>query len=270
MSHVPDRPPEQPPAAVLPPHVPLTHYYADEQERHRYVRRIFDDTASDYDRIEKVLALGSGPWYRARALHRAKLKAGAEVLDVGIGTGLVAREALKIIGPSGKLVGVDPSPGMMNQVHLPGVQLLNGRAEDLPCADASCDFLSMGYALRHLADLSAAFAEFHRVLRPGGRLLVLEISRPQGRLATLALKAYMRAVVPTIARVVARRQETSELWRYYWDTIQACVPPETVLQALRAAGFRRVRRYVELGIFSEYTALKPRPGTSRCPPTLLR
>ena len=65
--------------------------------------------------------------------------------------------------------------------------------------------------------------------------------------------------MPTIARMVARRQETSELWRYYWDTIRACVPPETVLEALRAAGFRRVRRYVELGIFSEYTAPKPRP-----------
>ncbi|MBE0548902.1 MAG: class I SAM-dependent methyltransferase [Rubrivivax sp.] len=249
--------PEHPHAVMLPPHEPLTDYYADEPERHRFVRRIFDDTAADYDRVEKVLALGSGPWYRGRALQRARLRAGAQVLDVGIGTGLVARAALKIIGPTGKLVGVDPSPGMMDQVKLPGVQLLSGRAEALPCADASFDFVSMGYALRHLADLSAAFAEFHRVLRPGGRLLVLEITRPQGRLATLALKTYMRAVVPTIARVVSRRHQTSELWRYYWDTIEACVPPEAVLDALRAAGFRRVRRYVELGIFSEYTAFKP-------------
>ena len=84
--------------------------------------------------------------------------------------------------------------------------------------------VSRVYALRHLSDLAAAFAEFHRVLRPGGRLLMLEITRPQGRLATLALKTYMRAVVPTIARVLARRGKTSELWRYYWDTIEACVP----------------------------------------------
>ena len=68
----------------------------------------------------------------------------------------------------------------------------------------------------------------------------------------------MRAVVPTVARVVARRHKTSELWRCYWDTIEACVPPQTVLEALRAAGFRGVRRYVQLGIFSEYTAFKPR------------
>ena len=253
-----DRPvTEPPPAETLAPHVPLTAYYADEGERHRYLRRIFDDTAADYDRIERVLALGSGGWYRARALRRARLQPGADVLDVGIGTGLVAREALRIIGPEGTLVGVDPSAGMMGQVRLPGVQLVAGRAEALPRADASCDFVCMGYALRHLADLPAAFAEFHRVLRPGGRLLLLEITRPQGRLALAALKGYMRVVVPAVASVVARRRQTAELWRYYWDTIEACVPPQVVIEALRAAGFRRVRRYVELGVFSEYTALKP-------------
>ena len=147
---------------------------------------------------------------------------------------------------------------MMGQVHLPGVELLSGRAEALPRPDASCDFISMGYALRHLADLSAAFAEFHRVLRPGGRLLMLEITRPQHPWALFALKTYMRAVVPAVASVVARRQKTSQMWRYYWDTIEACVPPDAVLAALRTAGFRRVRRYVELGVFSEYSAFKPR------------
>ena len=252
-------------SAPLAPHVPLTKYYADEVARHGFVRSLFDDTASDYDRIENVLAFGSGSWYRRQALRRAKLGTGDRLLDVGIGTGLVAREALKIIGATGTLVGVDPSPGMMGQVALPGVQLLAGRAEALPRDDASADFVSMGYALRHLADLSAAFAEFHRVLRPGGRLLVLEITRPQGRLALLGLKTYMRAVVPTVARVVTRRNKTSELWRYYWDTIEACVPPETVLEALRAAGFRGVRRYVQLGIFSEYTAFKPRNAGPAAP-----
>ena len=241
---------------VLRPHVPLTDYYADEPGRQRFVRSIFDSTAADYDRIETVLALGSGRWYRRQALQRAGLAAGAEVLDVGIGTGLVAREALTLVGAHGQVIGVDPSPGMMGQALLPGVELLAGRAEALPRADASCDFVSMGYALRHLADVAAAFAEFHRVLRPGGRLLVLEITRPQGRLATLLLKTYMRAVVPTVASLVARRRQTAHLWRYYWDTIEACIPPETVLGALRDAGFQDVCRYVELGIFSEYTAVK--------------
>jgi demethylmenaquinone methyltransferase/2-methoxy-6-polyprenyl-1,4-benzoquinol methylase len=168
--------PAGPDHEVLLPHAPLTEYYKDEAERQQYLRRIFDETAPDYDRIERVLAFGSGPWYRRCALQRAGLAAGAQVLDVGIGTGLVAREALKIIGGQGRLTGVDPSVGMMNQVHLPGVELVRGKAEALPRPDASADFLSMGYALRHIGDVAAAIGEFHRVLRPGGRLVVLEIT----------------------------------------------------------------------------------------------
>ncbi|MDP1901474.1 MAG: class I SAM-dependent methyltransferase [Rubrivivax sp.] len=244
------------PTSALPPHAPLPAYYRDEVEHVQFLQRIFDDTAPDYDRIERVLAFGSGRRYRRNALQRAGLGEGAQVLDVGIGTGLVAREALKLIVPGGNLIGVDPSPGMMGEVALPGVELMIGRAEALPRPDASCDFVSMGYALRHIADLSAAFSEFHRVLRPGGRLLVLEITKPTGRVAALLLKGYMRTVVPWIARGVARRSDTSTLWRYYWDTIEACVPPDTVLAALRAAGFDDAKRHVELGIFSEYTAVK--------------
>ena len=146
---------------------------------------------------------------------------------------------------------------MMGQVALPGVELVQGRAEALPRPDASSDFISMGYALRHIADVNAAFAEFFRVLRPGGRLLVLEISKPAGRAGTAVLKAYMRGVVPLIARVVAQGHDTAELWRYYWDTIEACIAPESVLAALRAAGFEGVKRHTELGIFSEYSAIKP-------------
>ncbi|SFM43131.1 class I SAM-dependent methyltransferase [Variovorax sp. OV329] len=242
---------------ALAPHTPLAGYYKDEVEHRAYLQKIFDDTAPDYERIENVLALGSGRWYRRQALMRAGLGQGAEVLDVGIGTGMVATEALGIIGPEGRLVGVDPSPGMMGQVHLPGVELVQGMAESLPREDASCDFLSMGYALRHIGDVTAAFAEFHRVLRPGGRVVVLEITKPRGPVGTALLKTYMRSVVPVIARVAARGRATPELWRYYWDTIETCIAPETVLQALRDAGFVDVQQRLELGIFSEYTASKP-------------
>ena len=95
---------------ALRPHTPLPAYYRDEAEHQQFLRRVFDDAANDYDRIERMLAFGTGPWYRRLALQRAGLANGAHVLDVAIGTGLVAREALALIGPTGRLVGVDPSP----------------------------------------------------------------------------------------------------------------------------------------------------------------
>lgn len=239
------------------PHAPLPAYYRDEDDHAKYVRRIFDETAVDYDRIERAMAFGSGGWYRREALARAGLKAGDKVVDVGIGTGLLARQASTLIGAQGRLIGVDPSPGMLAQVDIPGVELRAGRAEALPCAEAEADFLSFGYAFRHVLDVEAALAEFHRVLRPGGRLLILEISKPEGRVSNALLKFYMRRVVPTLARVVARERGSAELWRYYWDTIEACIPPALILQAMERAGFQQVKRHTELGIFSEYTAVRP-------------
>ncbi|MGE0797339.1 MAG: class I SAM-dependent methyltransferase [Lautropia sp.] len=243
------------------PHRVLPAYYSDEAERHRYLKRVFDSTAADYDRIERILAFGSGPWYRRQALVRAGLRGGATVLDVGCGTGLVAREALLLIGPAGRLTGVDPSPGMLAQVDLPGAAFIEGRAEALPCADQSVDFVVMGYALRHIGDVGAAFREFHRVLKPGGTALILEITRPASRIGTLLLKGYMRGLVPLLARAAARGAATPELWRYYWDTIEACAPPQRVLDTLLDAGFDDVRRHVELGLFSEYVGRKPADGS---------
>ena len=247
-------------AAALPPHRPLPAYYANEAEHRSFLRRIFDDTAVDYDRIESVLALGSGPWYRRQALQRAGLGAGMQVLDVGCGTGLLAREALALVGAQGTLTGIDPSPGMMAEARraLPAATFIEGRAENLPVPEASADFLSLGYALRHIDDVQVAFADFRRVLRPGGRLLLLEITRPESALGRFLLRLYMRLFVPLLARMLARREGTPRLFRYYWDTIDACIEPPEVLAALERAGFVAVRRHVELGIFSEYTATRSR------------
>jgi demethylmenaquinone methyltransferase/2-methoxy-6-polyprenyl-1,4-benzoquinol methylase len=247
----------EPQRSVHLPHAPLPEYYrsGDAAEREAFLRTTFDDTAVDYDRLEKILGLGTGSWYRRQALLRAGLRPGMQVVDVGMGTGLVTRQILKITGEPQRLVGVDPSPGMMQQARFEQpVECRLGRAEEIPVPTASADFLVMGYALRHIADFAAAAAEFRRVLKPGGRLLVLEITRPEGRVAEFLLKAYMRGMVPAIARLVSRSRSTPMLWRYYWDTIEACVPPAQVMQTLRNAGLADVERHVELGIFSEYRA----------------
>jgi demethylmenaquinone methyltransferase / 2-methoxy-6-polyprenyl-1,4-benzoquinol methylase len=244
------------PAAVA-PHPPIPGFYDRPEEKRPFVRRVFDDAAGDYDRVERMMALGSGPWYRRRALVRAGLRAGMRVLDVAAGTGLVTREAVAVAGDAGLVVGVDPSPGMLAEAgrRLPDVRLTLGTAEQLPVADASADFLSMGYALRHVSDLSVTFREFRRALKPGGRVCVLEITRPDGRVRMAALRLYMRWVVPAFTRLAARHADSHRLWSYYWDTIERCVAPERILDAMRDAGFEDVRRHVELGIFSEYTGV---------------
>lgn len=233
---------------------PLGERDADAVSRQRFTRRVFDGSAPDYDLADRLLALGSGSWYRRQALLRHGLAPGMRMLDVAVGTGLVARQALAILGASARVVGVDPSAGMIAHAAARGLLLARGRAEALPFAAQAFDFLSFGYALRHVTDLHAALGEFRRVLAPGGRLLLLEITRPEGRLAGAALKLYLRRVVPAIAGLIGRSRDTPALYRYYWDTIEACVPPARILESLRAAGFAAAERRVQLGIFSEYSA----------------
>jgi len=238
---------------------PLKEYYSRESERRDWVGGLFDRTAADYDRVERALAFGTGSRYRRHALRRAGLTQGMSVVDVGVGTGLVAREAADLVGDARRVTGIDPSAGMVEQAKVPtGVRLIAGSAEAIPLPSACADFVSMGYALRHISDLSVAFAEFWRVLRPGGMICLLEITRPEGALAHTLLKAYMRSVIPLLARIVARHPETPKLMRFYWDTIEACAPPQAIMSAIAEARFEHVTRHVELGIFSEYCARKPR------------
>jgi demethylmenaquinone methyltransferase / 2-methoxy-6-polyprenyl-1,4-benzoquinol methylase len=250
---------EPAPRTLAAPHPPLAGYYATPPERGAFVRSLFNGTAPEYDRINRVFSLGSGAGYRRGALRRAGLAPGDRVLDIAVGTGLLAREAIGISGNAANVVGLDVSEGMLAEarrtLRLP---LIQARAEALPVAGASIDFLSMGYALRHVADLAVTFAEFHRVLRPGGALLLLEIGRPGNRLAHAALRTYLGRIVPTLCRLTAPRGRGATLMHYYWDTIEACVPAEAILRHLAEAGFADVACETRLGIFRAYLARCPK------------
>jgi demethylmenaquinone methyltransferase/2-methoxy-6-polyprenyl-1,4-benzoquinol methylase len=240
------------------PHPPLPAYYRTASERGDFVRGLFDRTAPSYDRINAAFSFGSGAWYRRRALRRAGLRPGQRLLDVAVGTGLVAREAVRILGRPEDVVGIDLSEGMLAEARRRlAIPLLRGRAEALPVADASFDFLSMGYALRHVSALPIAFTEYRRVLRPGGRLLLLEIARPESRAAYAAASLYLGRIVPAIGACLGGGERGRMLMRYYWDTIDACVPPAVILRSLAQAGFAEVGCEVQLGIFRAYTARRP-------------
>ena len=239
----------------LAPHPPLTQYYSDAAHREEFVRDIFDETAPWYDWATWFLSFGSGDWYRREAVKRAGLAPGMRLLDLASGTGVVARAAAQVTGDAQAIVGMDASLGMLRsgKTSNPKVQ---SPAESLPLRDGSFDRITIGFALRHFADLDVVFRECHRVLRPGGKLVILEITAPESRIARAFLGVYMGRLAPAVIRVRTGSARAAELFRYYWETTRDCVRPEVITNALATAGFADANRRIELGIFSEYSGTK--------------
>ena len=237
------------------PHPPLTDYYDAPAKREEYVREIFDETAPWYDWATWFLSFGSGDWYRREALKRVGLAPGMKLLDLASGTGVVARAATEVLGDARSIVGMDASFGMLHSGRTSNAKV-QSPAERLALRDQSVDRISIGFALRHFADLAVVFAECHRVLKPGGKLLIMEITAPDSRLARAFLGIYMGRFAPFIIGLKTGSPRAAELFRYYWETTRDCVRPTVITDALRAAGFTDVERRREVGIFSEYSGGK--------------
>ncbi|PYN85194.1 MAG: hypothetical protein DMD87_24625 [Candidatus Rokuibacteriota bacterium] len=247
----------------IPPHPVLEEYYRVKADRQSFVDELFDGAARYYNHIGRMLDLGSGPMYRRQALQRAGLKPGMRLLDVATGTGLVARGGAEVLGDPRRVIGIDPNSGMLREARMAlSGPLVRGRAEVLPFRSDSFDMLSMGFALRHVEDLEIAFDEYRRVLKPGGRLLLLEVSRPTSRIMRWVIRTHFQRVLPWLTRISTGNDPAGLLMRYYWDTIDRCVPPETILDVLRRNGFVDVTRRVYVGFLSEYVAAKPRRSVS--------
>jgi len=243
------------------PHPTLTDRYATPEDKPAFVNDLFDRGAKHYDAVVDWGFLRTGGRYRRWVQQRHGLKRGDRVLDVACGTGLVAVETAKLLGGAENITCLDPSEGMLAEARTKlAAKFVVGRAEELPFPDDSFDFLTMGYALRHVTSLEATFSEFRRVLRPGGRLLILEVTKPRRPWAAFCFRLYFGRIYPALTQLFTRSAEARNMMRYYWETMEACVPPETVLASLAAAGFDQVRRTGYFDLFSEYTAVKP--GTS--------
>ena len=233
------------------PHPPLQEFYSEAAQRERFVKNLFDDGAPWYDKAIGFLSFGSGSWYRRQVLERSGLKKTDRVLDIATGTGVVAREAKPV---AQSVVGLDPSIGMLlagrEKMRIDNVQ---AKSELLPFRSGAFDLITIGYALRHFADLESVFRECARVLRPNGKLLILEITAPQSPVARGALGVYMGGIVPAISSVLTMRASVGRMMRYYWATTRDCVRPDVILDAMRKAGFDDAKRSVDMGIFSNYS-----------------
>ena len=194
-------------------------------------------------------------------LLRAGLTPGMQLVDVAVGTGLLADAAVRVAGDPGAVVGVDPSGQMLREARRKlSISLVQGRAEHLPLAAGCADFLTMGYALRHVEHLSTVFVEFARILRPGGTLLILEFVTPRGRASRALTWFYLGVVIPALCRRLAPSGQTDALMRYCWDTVEASATPDAIQAELAASGFTRITTMQNLGFLIAYQAQKSATG----------
>ena len=244
--------PASPPVVARPP------LLQDRFAREQWTQTLFNGSAEGYDRSSGAMWMGLGRGYRRRMLRSVGLRAGMSHLDIGSGTGVCALLAQEIVGESGRVVSLDPSIRMLEVARARGVrETVHSGAEHLPFSDGSFDCVSMAYMLRHIEDMHIAFAEARRVLRPGGRLIILEVTAAEGAIAAPIFRFTMRHIAPAVGVLASGRISTFPMMRYWAETIDDAVRPATIVAALESARFVGVRHATELGVMSYYRGVVP-------------
>jgi demethylmenaquinone methyltransferase/2-methoxy-6-polyprenyl-1,4-benzoquinol methylase len=209
------------------------------------VREVFDSVASRYDIMNDLMAGGMHRLWKRYSIQHTNARPGHTILDLAGGTGDLAREFARIVGESGRVVLADINAAMLEHgrrrlvdAGIAGnVELAQVDAEALPFADNTFDRISIAFGLRNVTNKEIALAEMHRVLKPGGKVLILEFSRPSSAIKP-AYDLYSFKVLPLLGRLVARDPES---YQYLAESIRMHPDQETLLSMMQDAGFERCR-----------------------------
>ena len=214
----------------------------DDTDKARHVRGVFDSVASKYDLMNDVLSLGLHRAWKAYTVAVAAVRPGMQVLDIAGGTGDLARAFAKAAGPTGSVVLTDINEAMLrvgrDRLLDDGLVLPTAAcdAERLPFANESFDLVSVAFGLRNMTHKEAALAEMCRVLKPGGRLLVLEFSKPVAALQK-PYDWYSFSFMPLMGRWVAKDEQS---YRYLAESIRMHPDQGTLKALMHGSGFGHV------------------------------
>ncbi len=227
------------------------------------VQRMFTAIAQSYDLNNRVHSFGRDQAWRKFAVRQAAIKPGDHVLDVACGTGDLSQAFAAT--PAGKVVGVDFTPRMLDFArqkqtglasdHADKLSYYTGDAQALEFADASFDVVSIAFGIRNVTSPPTAIAEFYRVLKPGGRLIILEFDRPRFAPVRWVNDFYSGWLMPRTATLISG--DTSGAYKYLPASVSSFMSRAQLITALRTAGFNSiVARSLTFGICACYAASK--------------
>ncbi len=215
------------------------------EEKVRKVRQVFDSVAPNYDIMNDVMSFGSHRLWKRFAVETAGVRPGEKVLDLASGTCDLAAAFARRVGGSGRVVASDINGAMLDQGRrrmvdeglVGNVDYVLANAECLPFADDSFDCLTISFGLRNVTDKERALRSMLRVLRPGGRLLVLEFSHPTVPGLGKVYDLYSFKLLPLMGRVIAKDEQS---YRYLAESIRMHPDQEKLKAMMEEAGFQRV------------------------------
>jgi demethylmenaquinone methyltransferase / 2-methoxy-6-polyprenyl-1,4-benzoquinol methylase len=206
-------------------------------ERANYVHNVFTRIATHYNLMNRLMTAGQDIRWRKEAIRRLRLSPGVRLLDLGTGTGDLGREALHQ-QPSIRLIAADFNLGMIFAGGASGpLPWINADALHLPFPDQSFETVVSGFLMRSVGSLACALAEQYRILKPGGRMVILETTRPRASIFTPFVWFHMHFIIPWIGRLVSSDREA---YRYLPASSESFLYAEELAEQMASAGFKNV------------------------------